>query len=161
MRRKGKTCWSMTSYISAGAKFLKCDHRRSSYDLPRASAPSGYARCSTGVPRRRALFSALICRSSSRRRNSRYVICSITSSGLEMPPDQKASHTLSTWLLMVPVITTQFLFRTALRTSRPLLQFLTNFLLRRIFLPIETHERTPSNGAVLLRQVCCLLSTPA
>ncbi len=33
---------------------------------------------------------------------SRYVICSITSSGLAMPPDQKALQTLSTWLLSSP-----------------------------------------------------------
>ena len=32
------------------------------------------------------------------------MICSITSSGLEMPPDQKASQMRSIWLLMSPVI---------------------------------------------------------
>jgi integrase len=36
---------------------------------------------------------------------SRYVICSITSSGLLMPPDQKASQTRSILLLSSPVIT--------------------------------------------------------
>jgi len=33
------------------------------------------------------------------------VICSITSIGLEMPPDQKAFQIWSIWLLMAPVIT--------------------------------------------------------
>ena len=39
------------------------------------------------------------------------MICSITSSGLEMPPDQKAFQTLSTWLLMAPVIMCWCCFR--------------------------------------------------
>jgi hypothetical protein len=50
-----------------------------------------------------ALFSSSVCRSSSRRKNSRYVICSITSSGLEIPPDQKASQMRSIWFLISPV----------------------------------------------------------
>ena len=42
--------------------------------------------------------------SSSILRKSRYVICSMTSNGLEMPPDQKAFQIWSIWLLMAPVI---------------------------------------------------------
>jgi hypothetical protein len=51
---------------------------------------------STGLPVRLALFSARVWFSSRRFRKSRYVICSITSSGLEMPPVQNAFQTLST-----------------------------------------------------------------
>jgi hypothetical protein len=39
--------------------------------------------------------------------NSRYVICSMTSSGLETPPYQKASQTRSILLFNSPVITAQ------------------------------------------------------
>ena len=51
-----------------------------------------------------ALFSSSVCRSSSRRMKRKYVICSMTSSGFEMPPDQNAFQIWSTWFLMVPVI---------------------------------------------------------
>ena len=49
-------------------------------------------------------FSSSVCRSSRRRRKSRKVIRSMTSSGLEMPPDQKTFQIWSIWLLMLPVI---------------------------------------------------------
>jgi hypothetical protein len=51
-----------------------------------------------GRPVCAALFSASVCRSSRRRRKSRYVICSMTSRGFEMPPVQKAFQTASIWL---------------------------------------------------------------
>jgi hypothetical protein len=57
----------------------------------RSFSPSDLARI---VP----LLSSRVCRSSSLRRNSRQVVCSITSSGLEMPPDQKAFQIWQPWL---------------------------------------------------------------
>src|SRR3990172_3627183 len=56
-----------------------------------------------GVFSRAALFSSSVCRSSNRFRNSRYVICSMTSSGLEMPPVQNAFQMPSIWERMSPV----------------------------------------------------------
>lgn len=47
----------------------------------------------------------VICSSSSRRMKSRYVICSMTSSGFVMPPDQKASQIRSIFAFSSPVIT--------------------------------------------------------
>lgn len=55
------------------------------------------------------LFSSSVCRSSSRRMNSRYVICSTTSNGFEMPPDHKVFHICSIRLSIVPVIMLRFL----------------------------------------------------
>ena len=46
-------------------------------------------------PVRFALFSASVCRSSRPLMNSRYVSCSITSSGFDIPPDQKSFQTAS------------------------------------------------------------------
>ena len=54
---------------------------------------------------RLALCSFVVWIPSSRLMNIRYVICSMTSSGLEIPPDQKASHNRSILLRSSPVIT--------------------------------------------------------
>jgi len=86
-------------YITSGAVFLNRLHRRGSWP----GRKTGFS--ITPVPAIRALLSARVCRSSSRRRNSRYVICSITSSGLLMPPDQNAFQTPSILLFSSPVIT--------------------------------------------------------
>ena len=75
-----------------GSRSLKRDHRSSTYGRPRSSTPSGKIGDSIGSPKRLALFSLAVWSSSRRRMKSRYVICSITSSGLAMPPDQKASQ---------------------------------------------------------------------
>jgi len=77
-------------YISAGAKFLNRDQRKSSCFRFFASFPSGNTRRSIGFFSLAALLSSSVCRSSSRLMNSKYVICSITSSGFEIRPDQKA-----------------------------------------------------------------------
>ena len=61
---------------------------------------------SIGWPVRFALFSASVWRSSRPLTNNRYVSCSITSSGLEMPPAQKSFHTASICDFSSPVITT-------------------------------------------------------
>jgi hypothetical protein len=103
-RRKGKTCSLTTVNMSVGSRFLNRDHRRSSYGRPFSSFPAGKIGFSIGRFSRLARFSARVWRSSSRRTKSRYVICSMTSSGLEIPPDQNASQSLSTLLLMSPVI---------------------------------------------------------
>lgn len=44
----------------------------------------------------------------------RDAICSITSSGFEIPPDQKASQTRSIWLLISPVSMGSFQLATSL-----------------------------------------------
>ena len=56
------------------------------------------------------------------------MICSIASSGLEMPPDQNAFQILSIWLLMVPVIISRS--RCPRRSSSPRL-------------PTELHDNGP------------------
>lgn len=121
-RRNGKTCLSTTSNISFGSKCLNRDQRRSSYDRFPASLPSGNVRRSIGLFVRLALFSSSVCRSSNRLINSKYVICSITSSGLEMPPFQNESQILSTLLLISPVIS-----RDSLAVRRPVV----NLVVRR------------------------------
>src|SRR5437867_4279602 len=83
---------------------LKRDQRRYSYRRPLPSFPAGNTRRAIGSLSVADLFSSNVCRSSRRRRKSRYVICSMTSSGLEMPPDQNAFHIWSIWLLIAPVI---------------------------------------------------------
>src|SRR5688572_7578922 len=93
--------------MSDGARCLKRDQRRSSKAHPRVSLPSGNMRRSIGCLSRADLFSSSVCRSSRRRRKRRYVICSMTSRGFEMPPDQKAFQIASILFLMSPVSTIQ------------------------------------------------------
>src|SRR5260370_42411690 len=99
----GKTLSETTLYISAGASFLKRDQRRSCC----LRLKIGF---SIGRFNRFALASCTVCRSSSRLMKSKYVICSITSSGLAMPPAQNASHSRSTFDLSSPVIITLILY---------------------------------------------------
>ncbi|SLH96067.1 Uncharacterised protein [Mycobacteroides abscessus subsp. abscessus] len=101
----GNTRFATMSNISSACRSRNTDQRRSLYGRPSGSFPSGNGLPSSGCASRFARSSARVCSSSRRRMNSRYVICSITSSGLEMPPVQNASQTASTLFLMSPVIT--------------------------------------------------------
>src|SRR5690625_2974699 len=99
-RRNGKTSSPMSRCMAAVSPeaFMR-DQRRCSF-------AGGNGIGLLVEPSRRSSRSAVVCCSSSRRRNSRYVTCSITSSGFEMPPDQNVSHTRSMRLFSSPVITT-------------------------------------------------------
>ncbi len=57
---------------------------------------------SIGCFRLLALFSFRVCRSSRRRSKARHVICSMTSSGFEIPLDQNAFQNPTIWLRSSP-----------------------------------------------------------
>ena len=88
--------------ISRGSKFLNFDQRRFSYGSPRSSFPLGKIRRSSGWPNVVDFSSSSCCMSSRRMMKIRYVICSMTCSGLESPPDQKSFQMLSIWLRKLP-----------------------------------------------------------
>jgi hypothetical protein len=83
--------------IPVGTNCLKRERWYSSYDWPLASLGED-------GPFHRLLEPVGLAPLEAGRR----VICSITSSGLEMPPVQNAFQIWSTWLLMAPVIIQPF-----------------------------------------------------
>ena len=64
----------------------------------------------TSLPSKLADFSCSLSFSSKRRKNNKKVNCSITVSGLLMPPVQNVSQILSTWLFNSPVTIVAFSF---------------------------------------------------
>jgi hypothetical protein len=72
--------------IADGAVFFNLLQRMSSYLQPLVSLPIGKITRCIGLPVRALLFSSSVCSSSNLRKNNKYVICSITANGLEMPP---------------------------------------------------------------------------
>jgi hypothetical protein len=95
---KGKATSRTASYISEGARCMKAD-QRAFWSLRVVKIGFSISRF-----RRAAFFSSAVWISSSRLRKSRNVNCSITSRGLEMPPDHMAVQTASTFDLSSPVI---------------------------------------------------------
>ena len=97
VRKCGKTSSRTTLSICSAGRFLKCDQRRC------CSFLAELARDGT-CPVRAARFSARVSAMSSSRANIRNEICSMTVSGLVIPPVQNSVQSLSIWLRSGPVI---------------------------------------------------------